>query len=58
MADEFENESMMLPLALAGAVVVFLIYVCCGPGSAPTEGKERPHSMGSTSALMKEDKSD
>ena len=47
------------PIAIAGAVVLFLLYVCCSPGSAPSaEQKERPHSFASTSQMLDNEKDD
>ena len=48
-----DDESMMLPMVMAAGIVLFLMYVCCGPGSTPDPaGRERPHSMGSTRRNM------
>lgn len=49
----------MAPVVLGIAIVLFLGYVCCSPSSAPgAEPKERPHSFGTTRAMLDAEKDD
>lgn len=57
--DAEDEPLVLLPLLLGGAIALLLLYVCCGPGSAPpTQPKERPHSYSSTRRMVETQSSD
>ena len=47
------DAELIAPFVMLAGIVSLLAYVCCGPGSSPVEGKERPHSFGSTQSNMR-----
>jgi hypothetical protein len=46
MGENFDDESMMMPMVMMGVIALFALYACCGPKGA--SDKERPHSFGSS----------
>ena len=51
--DNIDDESMLVPLIMAGVIACFLLYTCCGPAADPN--REKAHSMGSTREMLAKD---